>query len=1466
MKSLPGFLFLACCMLFLVNCKTPDKKRTKYDNMKGIMEWEFSRARDPRLNIVPTEKLLEARRIMEERFQVMNTLRTPVPGISWEERGPSNIGGRTRALIFDLNDASNGYRKVWAAGVSGGLWFTGDITAINPVWSKVDDLFDNLAISSIVQDPSNPLVMYFSTGEGWFNVDAVRGAGIWKSVDGGISWNRLPSTATFYYTQDMLVDANGYVYASIRPASGSAGGIQKSTDGGNTWTTVLTSPVASNDRGGDLEIAPNGDVYATMGTSGSNGGIYRSASGTHGANTGNTGTWVNITPNATGVITAPSNLWQRIEIACSPSDASTMYALFQGVNSSNCTSIQQYNSVTNSWTVRTVPNIIDQGNNSNFTRGQAWYDLIAAVDPNNPSTVYIGGIDALRSDNNGQAWTQISTWSLYGASGFTQDQYVHADHHAFSFAPGSSSRAIIGTDGGIYYTENANTSGTGNKPVFRSKNTGYNVTQYYSVAMHPTQTNYFLAGAQDNGSHKFTASGINEVTEVSGGDGAFCHIDQDNPNLQITSYVYNNFYVSTNGGTSFTSQFFNNRGSFINASDYDDAMNILYSGDDKGFYFRWKDPHNSSADIQEKVSNTAFGTAGVSHVLVSPLTPNRVYFGLADGTVVMTDDAHLGTTVTGTVIKSGGIGVVSGIAIDPGNESHMLVTYSNYGITSVWESFNALDPSPSWTSVEGDLPDMPVRWVIFDPRNSDWAILATELGVWSTNNLDGASTLWSPSNSGLAHVRVDMLRYRPADNMVVAATHGRGLFTAIIPSASTPDISFTSASTAAPEAASFSDGCRKYKDYTVSMTIANPPQGTATVTLSVNAGTGARQGIDYLVTTNNDFNNPSSVLLFEDGMAEPRSFKVRVYDDAEVEAEENLVISYSISGTTDAMPGVGAQQNTIFITDNDQAPIAYESAVREVGTPTYALGTNTYGPLFDSYTDRKRSIMIYRAEELTAQGIQAGNINSLAFNLIKQSTRPLGSLQIKMGATVNDYIIDNGSGVIPGSLTVKTLASFNSVDGWNEFILDNPFAWNGSDNIVVEVCYNNGTADSAQVPDAVIAYPDGGTSGQSSFVFANNKNCGETISSVSAFPDGIKPVIRMGNEVAGTSIATDLTTITESLFSASDQYIYDGNGKIAARIRNLSSTHDYGCAQVMIDRAGNGAKPFWNNETSNMILDKTFRIIPTVNNPSGNYEITLYYTKEEVEGWEAATGQSFNNIQLIKSEGAIGDVSPSAPNAAGIISIVTPVIGTFGPHYTLSYTFDNGFSGFGAGVAGAALPVSLLEFKGFNKSTGIELNWTTGFEYMNRGFEVERSYDGTRFNKISFVASRGPSASGHRYIFNDPDIPQDENYYRLKQVDLDGKATYSNVLLVRVPSSTSKGFRLLTNPVRQHIDVEFGQALKGIAEIIIMDESGRPVLKTNVQAAGLKRLRIPVRPGISSGIYLLKIRNGHQEFVTRFMK
>jgi PKD repeat protein len=791
---------------------------SKRDRMDLAMEQEFEMTKDPALGIVPRDRLIPA-------YEYMKSLPVPdgpLADVNWLERGPANVGGRTRAIMVDPNDVTK--KTVWSAGVAGGLWKTTDITVSTPDWQPVDDFFANLAISSITYDPSNTNILYFCTGEGYYNIDAVQGFGVWKSTDGGATWSQLSSTtsSTFNYCQKVVVTGSGVVMVATR-----TGGVQRSTNGGTSWTKVLGSGVSgSSDWAFDIEIAANGDIFASL-----DGAIHKSTNG--GASFG-------------AALTLPISA-DRIELAVAQSDANYAYALVE--LSSAVNGILRTTDGGTTWTSRAEPDDADGGiSATDFSRGQAWYDLAIAVDPNNRDVIFVGGVDLFKSTNGGASvgtWQQISHW--YGGFGF---QEVHADQHIIIFEPGSSNVIYFGNDGGIYRTAD----GTSTIPTISRKEFNYNTTQFYGCAMHPDAlSNHFLAGAQDNGSHKFTLEGINSTTEVTGGDGCFAHIDQDEPLYQFTSYVYNNYYRSTDGGVSFTSVGSNNNGRFINPTDYDNANDRLYACYLSGQYRRWTNPQTGATF--QNVSVTEFGSGQVSSVTVSPNTANRVFFGIGNGRVVRVDNAH--STITATHINSGSgmpAGYVTCVEVETGNDNHLLVTFSNYGVNSVWETTNG---GTSWTSVEGNLPDMPIRWALFNPNNSDQALLATELGVWSTDNLDGGSTVWGASNTGFANVRTDMLQVRSSDKLVIAATHGRGLFSSDV--FTSPAALFSANKTIAylDKSIQFSDASYKatswYWDFGDgnNSTLQNPTHsyslsGKFTVTLTINGGIDTEVKSDYI--------------------------------------------------------------------------------------------------------------------------------------------------------------------------------------------------------------------------------------------------------------------------------------------------------------------------------------------------------------------------------------------------------------------------------------------------------------------------------------------------------------------------------------------------------------------------------------------------------------------------------------------
>ena len=727
------------------------------------LAWEqnYLATMNPALGRPETEKLFP---IFKRTKEMQNALKA-LPGSAgspWLERGPDNVGGRTRAIAWDPTVTN----KVWAGSVTGGLWFNNNITNAAFSWQSVNDFWDNIAVTAIAFDPNNASIIYVGTGEGWLSA-STRGAGIWKSTDGGASFSQLSSTQDFFYINDIVVrneSGNSVVYAGVDVVlyqglfHGNSEGLQRSTDGGTSWSQVLPSVGTGPETPTDLEIGADNELWVGVGINSflqGGGQIYSSTSGT--------------TFNLRYTHHTPG----RVNIACAPSDANYIYAAFEV--DSELDDFRQSTNDGNSWTSKTEPEDIDLDIPiTDFSRGQAWYDLTLAVDPNDRNTVMIGGINLFKTINGGDAWAQVSKWSNNPNMNLLNASLVHADHHAIVYKDGSSSEVLFGNDGGVYYSATANNT----PPVFTisPRVNDYNVTQYYACAMHPDAgTSIFLAGSQDNGTQRYTMAGINSTTEASGGDGGFCHIDQTNPNYQTTSFVRNVIFHSSNGGNFFDPSGIlddQTTGRFINPSDLDDNQNILYTYSVTDSLYRISN-FESSSPFVERISITDLGS-DASHLRVSPYTTNSttLFVGTEAGRlfkISTADGAPNSTEITGFSFP---VGSVSCIEFGQ-NEDEILVTFSNYDVTSIWYTTNG---GVSWSSKEGDLPDMPIRWALFNPLNYDEVILATEVGVWGTSNFNVASPNWNVSNSGLANVRVDMLQLRSSDNQVIAATHGRGLF------------------------------------------------------------------------------------------------------------------------------------------------------------------------------------------------------------------------------------------------------------------------------------------------------------------------------------------------------------------------------------------------------------------------------------------------------------------------------------------------------------------------------------------------------------------------------------------------------------------------------------------------------------------------------------------------------------------
>ena len=817
---------------------------------------------DPNTGTIPTERILDAIEHAEDRRMSLSYAKR-MTEVNWVERGPNTIGGRTRAILIDPNDSTN--KKLWAAGVSGGLWYTNDVTASNPTWNSVDGTWGNLAVCSINSDPNDANTIYVGTGErmGIFST-ASRGLGMWKTTDGGATWTHLTSTEDFNYVTDIVVrneSGTSVVYAGVGGHyyegkwHGSANtGLWRSADGGATWTQVMdTTSSGTVYEIMDLDMGSDNRIWAASRTNvyGDGGGdIFYSDDGT------------NWTKTSLGFIGSGN----RTIIAVAPSDPNTVYGMIASSDTRKVQWIVKTSDSGANWTVYTAggsdPFPVDSnGNVLGDANGQAGYDLSLGVDPNDPNTVYAGELDIFKTTDGALSWTQVTG----GGAGTVS---MHVDQQNLKTI--TSNEIIFSNDGGIYYTNDAGAT-------ISNRNTGYNVSQFYSVALHPdVGSQYVIGGTQDNGTWTISGTDIQSGSAVVGGDGAYTHIDQLNPSYQFTATTYNSIYRSTNGGSSF-SYYANHEdsgggdtGFFINPSTIDPTNKAFYSSVDASTILRL----NNYETLADKTLMSVSLGSTASAFKMSPHTDGVLFVGTSGGRVFKITDAHT-SSYTATDISGSNIsGYISSIDIGK-DDNQILVTVSNYGVTSAWETVGG-GGSNGWNDIEGDLADMPVRWGLYNPNNYNQVILATELGTWVSDDVSASSPTWNPSNDGLANVRTDMLVRRSSDNALAAGTHGRGLFystgftsTAPLNAAFTPDktsgvfpltVQFTDRSTGAPTSWTwdFGDGSTS-ADQSPSHTYA--AAGQFNVSLSVGDGTNS----DSVTKNNIIWATAEQDILWEEG-------------------------------------------------------------------------------------------------------------------------------------------------------------------------------------------------------------------------------------------------------------------------------------------------------------------------------------------------------------------------------------------------------------------------------------------------------------------------------------------------------------------------------------------------------------------------------------------------------------------------
>jgi photosystem II stability/assembly factor-like uncharacterized protein len=771
-----------------------DRDLRSQDNPGEAMRFDVRKRLPKGATSLPVERYLTAKVQMERMARFDFATGKPLSPIdadadrslaSWSPLGPGNIGGRTRALVIDPRTP----RIFYAGGVDGGVWKS---TNAGASWTAVGDLMANLAVTALVIDPTSSSTLYAGTGEGFFNADAIRGLGIFKTTNGGTSWTSLAATrnANFSYVNDLVISSKNpsRVYAATRT------GVWRTVNGGSTWTRIFNPGVA--DGCFDLAIRTdkiNDVVFAACGST-TRGSVHRNVKAE------STAVWVPVLAEAdmgrTSLAIAPSNqnILYALAESLAPGDYQFgLHAVFRSVASGD----------PGSWTAQ-VRNIDAKKLNtlllsnprlaslaecglgdSNAFVNQGWYDNVIAVDPKDPNRVFAGGIDLFRSDDGGKNWGVISYW--WGEGPPNAPSYVHADHHAIVFHPqynGTTNQVLfVGGDGGIARTQNARAkSGKGldvcdprrANVVWRKLNNGYEVTQFYHGAVYPDGDTYF-GGSQGNGTLLgSTASGRNGWRKILAGDGGYVAVD---PTDIQTLYAENfglSIQKSSDGGTTFgdvTADIDDNGFIFIApfAMDLSEPQRLWTGG-----AYIWRTDDGAATWIRASTVVAGDDDSLVSAVGITPNNPHRVLVGLSDGFIHRNDSALSADDVDWPVVLPRD-GFVSSIAFDPTNDLIAYATYATFGGDHIWRT---TDGGAHWAPADGSgatgIPDLPVLSIAVDPARPNVLYAGTDLGVFVSNN-SGAT--WSVANTGFAAVSTEHLAVHVApggEETLFAFTHGRG--------------------------------------------------------------------------------------------------------------------------------------------------------------------------------------------------------------------------------------------------------------------------------------------------------------------------------------------------------------------------------------------------------------------------------------------------------------------------------------------------------------------------------------------------------------------------------------------------------------------------------------------------------------------------------------------------------------------
>ncbi|MCE3002808.1 MAG: hypothetical protein LW860_08945 [Xanthomonadaceae bacterium] len=700
-----------------------------------------------------------------------------ISGLNARNIGSATMSGRISAIAAHLDD---GKVTIYAGAASGGVWKSTDGgTTYQPIFDRQPVQ----SIGAIALDPRDPKTVWVGTGESWTRNSVSIGNGIYRSKDGGDTWEYLGLPGTERITKILVHPQDGNVVFACAPGAlwsdSKERGLFRTTDGGKTWQQVLSGPNASTGCSG-VTMDPQDPRKLFAGTwdfrrkgwtfrSGGEGPEAFSGSGLYRSNDGGS-TWTELAAGANGL---PNKPYGRIEVEIAPTDAKRVYAFIEGVDSALYVSSDGGAT----W---------EQRDKSQMMVWRPFYFANLVVDPTNADRLFKMNLRLIVSEDGGRSFSD--------SAGST-----HADSHDLWINPTNPKHLVLGDDGGMWYSHD------GGSRWDKSENLP--ISQFYHVAVDEQDPYQVYGGLQDNsswiGDSQYPGGITNDRwNNIYGGDGFWVLPDNADPRYVYAEYQGGNLAVfdrqtrqsraiQPKAGAGEKLRF--NWNTPIHLSPT--AKGTLYVG--AQYLFRTRDRGQSweriSPDLttndprkqQQELSGgiTVDNSSAEMHTTIysiseSPLDGRVIWIGTDDGQVQLTRDGGANwTNLTRNLKglpKENWISWVEASRHDPGT-AYVVVDRHTFGDMDP-HVFRTTDYGRSWTRVAAAAQGIRgyahvVKEDLVDP---ELLYLGTEKGLWISNDGGGR---WAEFKGGnFPAVAVRDLALQARENDLVIGTHGRGIW------------------------------------------------------------------------------------------------------------------------------------------------------------------------------------------------------------------------------------------------------------------------------------------------------------------------------------------------------------------------------------------------------------------------------------------------------------------------------------------------------------------------------------------------------------------------------------------------------------------------------------------------------------------------------------------------------------------